>query len=293
MRPLLTACLFAIFPVFPVQAQRAPLQSAVTGKLGAAGIRESSGVAVSRSHPDLLWTHNDSGDDPLLYAVNWSGQLVATYHVDGARAVDWEDIALGPCPDPDLGLACLFIADIGDNGERRDDAVIYVVPEPDPGSLSSSTGHVAAARALHIEYDGGPRDAEALAILPDGRVMLFSKGRSGPILRYSIEPRAFASESLVLTAPDTIAIDPQPLVGKWVTAAAISPSGDRAVLSTHAELYFFNRTATGWQREGEGCWLGLPLRQWEAVDWIDERTVVVTSEKAWGREGVIRTLRCF
>ena len=293
MRSLLTAWILTILAVCSVQAQRVPVQSTVTGSLGDAGIHESSGVAVSRHHPDLLWTHNDSGADPLLYAIDWSGRLVATYRVVGARAVDWEDLALGPCPDPDLGRACLFIADTGDNSERRDDAVIYVVPEPDPGSLSSSTGYVVAARALHVEYDDGPRDAEALAVLPDGRVMLFSKGRSGPILRYSIEPRAFASESLVLTAPDTIAIDPQPLVGRWVTGAAISPSGDRAVLGTHTELYFFDRTSTKWQREGEGCWLGVPLRQWEAVDWIDERNVVVTSERAWGREGVVRTLRCF
>ncbi len=293
MRPLVAACILAFLSVHPVQAQRVPVESTVTGALGDAGIRESSGVAVSRHHPDLLWTHNDSGDNPLLYAVDWSGHLVATYRVDGAHAVDWEDIALGPCPNPGLGVACLFIADTGDNDERRDDVVIYVVPEPDPGSLSGSTGHVAVARALHVEYEDGPRDAEALAILPDGQLLLFSKGRSGFILRYSIEPRAFASDSLVLTAPDTVAIDPQPLVGRWVTAAAISPSGDRAVLGTLTELYFFDRTATGWQREGEGCWLGLPLRQWEAVDWIDERTVVVTSEKAWGREGVIRTLRCF
>src|SRR2546425_6370951 len=30
---------------------------------------ESSGVAVSRAYPGVLWTHNDSGDRPYLYTT--------------------------------------------------------------------------------------------------------------------------------------------------------------------------------------------------------------------------------
>ena len=31
---------------------------------------ESSGVAVSRAYPDVLWSHNDSGDGPYVYATD-------------------------------------------------------------------------------------------------------------------------------------------------------------------------------------------------------------------------------
>jgi len=31
---------------------------------------ESSGVAVSHTYPGVLWTHNDSGDGPYLYATD-------------------------------------------------------------------------------------------------------------------------------------------------------------------------------------------------------------------------------
>src|SRR5467141_1797430 len=34
---------------------------------------ESSGVAVSRAYPGVLWTHNDSGDGPYLYATDVRG----------------------------------------------------------------------------------------------------------------------------------------------------------------------------------------------------------------------------
>src|SRR5437588_13008164 len=59
---------------------------------------ESSGVAVSRAHPGVLWTHNDSGDGPFLYATDLQGRDRGSLLVPGAHAVEWEDIALGPCP---------------------------------------------------------------------------------------------------------------------------------------------------------------------------------------------------
>ena len=61
-------------------------------------LRESSGLAVSRRQPGVLWSHNDSGDGPNLYAIDLSGRLLATIPVANAAARDWEDIASGPCP---------------------------------------------------------------------------------------------------------------------------------------------------------------------------------------------------
>ena len=59
---------------------------------------ESSGVAASRAYPGVLWTHNDSGDGPYLYATTLDGRDLGWLLVPGAEAIDWEDIALGPCP---------------------------------------------------------------------------------------------------------------------------------------------------------------------------------------------------
>jgi len=36
-------------------------------------VRESSGVAASRAHAGVLWTHNDSGDDAYVYATDLAG----------------------------------------------------------------------------------------------------------------------------------------------------------------------------------------------------------------------------
>ena len=276
-----------------VSAQRrVPVERTALGELTEAGIAESSGIAVSRRYAGVLWTHNDSGDDPVLYALSLTGHLLARYRVVGARAVDWEDISLGPCPDPGMGPSCLFIADTGDNQERRTRVIIYVVPQPDPTTDGAALRETQPAHALRVRYHDGPRDAEAIAVRPDGVVMIITKGRSGPVLRYEISPSELLGDSLVLVPVDTMPIDPQPLRGRWVTGAAVSPSGERAVIGTHTELYFFERSASGWRLDGAGCWLGFPLRQYEAVDFLDEEFVVVTSEKTPGADGVIHKLRC-
>jgi hypothetical protein len=49
---------------------------------------EVSGVVASRTHPDVLWVHNDSGDRARVFAVNRSGVTLRQYPIDGATAVD-------------------------------------------------------------------------------------------------------------------------------------------------------------------------------------------------------------
>jgi len=80
-------------------------------------IHEASGIAASRKNPGVLWVHNDSGDSARLYAVNLEGKLVAVCRIKGARARDWEDIAVGPGPGPRQDY--LYIGDIGDNGAKH------------------------------------------------------------------------------------------------------------------------------------------------------------------------------
>ena len=133
---------------------------ALTGTLQSQRVKESSGVAVSRAHPGVLWTHNDSADGAYVYATDLTGADRGFVRIEGARAVDWEDIALGPCPA--RRGACLYIADTGDNDRTRRSVVIYAVPEPDPPGKGTGPVRSAPAAALRIKYSGGPDDVEAI-----------------------------------------------------------------------------------------------------------------------------------
>lgn len=275
---------------------RKPTEFVQTGRLVPSGIRESSGVAVSRAHPGVLWTHNDSGDGPFVYAVDSTGTLLAKYRVVGARAVDWEDIALGPCLRPGAA-SCLYVGDIGDNDENRSRVILYEFPEPDPtiqpSGPDSTPIPTAPAHALRIRYVDGPHDAEALAVTPDTTVWIITKGRSGPIVRYVIPRDSLVVDSIAVQPHDTLDIVPMKMIGRWVTGAAVSPDGNHAVVRTYTELYFYRRTATeGWQDDGPACWLELREIQGEGVDFVDDSTFVLTSEAALTGDGSISYVRC-
>jgi hypothetical protein len=247
---------------------------------------------VSRQHPGILWTHNDSGDKPRVYAINLAGDLLAVFNVAGARAVDWEDIALAPCPA--RPGACLYIADTGDNSERRKSVSIYVVPEPDPtGRYPTDSLETEPAREIRFRYPDGPHDTEAIYVDPSGEMNLITKGRSGAILRFTVSPRDLARDSSVATLIDTLSITPVRTLGRWVSGAAISPSGRRVVIRTYSELYFFTREpGRKLQADGYPCWLGAAEPQGEAVDFLDETTVVLTSESLPEQEGTLFRVRC-
>lgn len=143
-------------------------------------ITESSGIAASRRRHDLFWTHNDSGDEPLLYAFDRHGRALGTFAVTGATAIDWEDIAAGPGP----AGPSLYIGDIGDNGRRRDDCVVYRVPEPRVSTTrASDIAETAAAERFPFRFPDGRRNAETLMVHPrSGEVYIVTKGEDPPVV---------------------------------------------------------------------------------------------------------------
>lgn len=286
-RPLLlavaSATLFA-----PAAGQGAPPR--LWERLGTLPIDESSGVAVSRRFPGVLWTHNDSGDEPRLYAVRMDGTGIATYEVLGARAVDWEGMALGACPwQP--ARSCLVVGDIGDNAEQRTRVVLYFVEEPDPSDGSAGLRSIGPARALRVRYADRPHDAEGLAIAPDGTVSIVTKGRSGPVIRYTLAPETLLGDSATVLPADTLPLAPSMLSGRLVTGAAISPDGTMAAVRTYVDVRFFRIEDGRWTATGAECAFGLREPQGEAVDFLDESTLVFTSERAGGQPAIHR-IRC-
>ena len=79
-------------------------------------LREASGL-VYRA-PDSLWWHNDSGDDPILYRTDLSGQILEQRRLVGARNADWEDLTVDPA-------GRLYVGDFGNNLGRNTDFLIY------------------------------------------------------------------------------------------------------------------------------------------------------------------------
>lgn len=175
-------------------------------------IKESSGLAASRIHPGVYWTHNDSDDGPYVYAVDSAtGRTVARVTMTGVgKPRDIEAISLGPDGQ-------LYVGDIGDNlGGTWDHVWIYRFPEPK--TLADVT---LKAEQFTVKYADGPRNAEALMVHPvTGRVYIASKDeRAGGLYE--------GPETLSPSGTNTFRrIGDVP----WVTDGAFSPDGGRLTL---------------------------------------------------------------
>ena len=134
-------------------------------------IDETSGIASSAIHAGAFYVHNDSGDTARFFATNANGDDLGAFNVTNANAVDWEDMARGPCAD--AKKSCLYFGDIGDNLQRRSDYVVYRVPEPT--TLGGGTTSV-TAEAFPFQYPDGSHNSEALMVHPStGAVYIVTK----------------------------------------------------------------------------------------------------------------------
>ncbi|MEN8375697.1 MAG: hypothetical protein ABFS34_09635 [Gemmatimonadota bacterium] len=233
--------------------------------------RETSGLARSARSDSILWTHNDSGGEASLAALDLAGRTLGVVGIPGARNRDWEALSAGPCAEG----SCLFIGDIGDNLNERDPVTIYRVTEP-PVDASRS----ARARAWSLTYPGGPRDAEGLAVHPaTGEVWIVSKGRAHAIEVFRVP---LGDESAEVVADPVIALTNRPVTpGRMITGATFSPDGRWLLVRSYTELFFLPVDDAGVPGPPARPTVDLaPLgeRQGEAVEAFADGWVYFTSE---------------
>ncbi|WP_327089099.1 hypothetical protein OIE66_00305 [Nonomuraea sp. NBC_01738] len=222
-------------------------------------ISESSGLAVSPTHPGIYYTHNDSAAAPEFYAVDSSGRTKAAFHVNGAQARDWE--AMAATRDPETGRGVLWFADIGDNLDGAwPDISVYKVMEPS----RMTSGNVSAVR-YRFRYEDGARNAEGIMVHPGtGRLYVVSKEFSGVV--YQAPKRLRTGRINVLRKVGSAPI--------MATDAAYAPDGSSYVVRT----YF---SATLFRPDGEMITkVSMPnLEQAESVTYTpDGKALLVGSE---------------
>ena len=250
-------------------------------------VRESSGLAASRANPGLCWTHNDSGNEAALYAFDGDGTDVTRFPVDGARNVDWEDMAAFTVD----GAHYLAIADTGDRPDvpggpppARSDCTVYVVEEPhlDRGRVDAAA-RAKLATAIAFAYEDGPRDCESMAVDVRGAsIYLMAKTLSfrSEVYRLPlrVDDRKRGRQTARIVARSRVAL---------ATAMDISPDGRRAAVLTYLGIALFERAdGRTWPDTFARAptWVRIPLVPLaEAVAFgHDGRTLLFTCELAAG-----------
>ena len=201
-------------------------------------LEETSGVAISLSQPDIFWTHNDDGS--ILIAIDSDGEIISRIRIK-PPLTDWEDIATSSCAG---GKSCLYFTDMGDNLERRSAGEISIrrLEEPD----LASPGFRATLNQQIPELDGdvfpvrlpdGPRDIEALLVLPGEDIYVTTKGRNGPVAVYRYPP-PLRPDTVTLELVQELSAGAR-VIPRQVTGGSVSPGGDILALRTYESLQFY------------------------------------------------------
>lgn len=156
-------------------------------------INESSGIISLNGN---IWTHNDSGDDPIIYEMSIeSGEILKKVEFQNATARDWEDIA--------QDSHFVYVCDMGNNAGKRQDLAIY---KSSKAELSNESGQ-AEAYKLNITYpdrvDFKPQaykhnfDCEAILALEDS-LYIFSKNHLDKHCRFYTASKTLKNQVLHL-----------------------------------------------------------------------------------------------
>jgi hypothetical protein len=254
-------------------------------------LNEASGL-VYRA-PDSLWWHNDSGDGPVLYRTDLSGQILEQRYLTGARNADWEDLTVDPA-------GRLYAGDFGNNLGRNTEFRIY--------RYDLATATLDSLRFRFPGQDGQGRgrpgnfDTEAFFFHRDS-LHMFTKGW--------LNAKDYRTYHYALPAtPGTYVAelrDSLDLRRRVVTAAAIDPATGTVAFTTYlfrfwakfvplsaASLYTLSDYPTGHYLRGQlrrkrlACILPT---QYEAVDFVGEDFLYAATERTPVRRAGAKRIR--
>ncbi len=225
-------------------------------------LNENSGLVATSSNG--VWTHNDSGDGPILYKIDSNGIQIDSIFLNGVSAIDFEDVAQD-------NLGNFYIGDFGNNNHNRTNLVIYKIPNPD-----SIMGNNVTPEAIYFSYPNQvtfpdtnqDKDCEALFHY-NGNLFLLSKnwGNSGYSTLYQLPDSAGTYSAIIIDSVQT------PLV----TGADIHSSGKLAVLSMDRVVIFDQFSGNNFFNGRKSTFL-FSLTQKEGVTFVDANKLYISQE---------------
>lgn len=204
------------------------------GAVQSADLDEASGLGHSRSNSLYLWSHNDSGGDPVLYLLTEQGADSGRFELAGAQNIDWEDFAIGAGPDD--ALTYLYAADIGDNLAIRESLTIYRVPEPDLNVADiPATSTLNDVEAIEFIYEDGARDAETLMVDPATKDLYIVTKREASVILYTLP---YPQNLVERDTAERIAVLPF----TFATGGDISADGNEVLIKNYQNVYHWAKT---------------------------------------------------
>lgn len=199
------------------------------GKLENSLITEASGMVEGLNNPGLLWTHNDSGNEPALFLLDDYGRNKGSFILHGVDNRDWEDIASGSGPEE--GKNYIYIAEIGDNNAVYDYKYIYRFEEPVAGSMEK----IQNFDTITFQYPDGKRDAECLMLDPLSKDLYVISKREKEVTVYLAAYPQATTEVIILEKLGTLPFNN-------IVAGDISSDGTGILLKTYDKIFYWEHS---------------------------------------------------
>lgn len=250
-------------------------------------VPECSALLASQTQERLFWTISDSDGPARLVPIRPSGLVAMSpgttplfggkkylgVEIAGVRNLDWEALTSD-------GAGNLILGDVGNNLSRRRELVLYVIPEPLPGTPS-----VSPARRLTFAWPDQTEfpdpelshDCEAI-FWYKGKLHLMTKHRRDThsrLWRAEISPSVNRAYLTLVGAYDAHGM---------VTDASISPDGRRLAVLTYRMLWVFDLAAkpdNPLSAPAVARPIDPPVGQWqlEGCAWSDNETLLLGAEQ--------------
>lgn len=236
---------------------------------------ETSGIIAFDK--GFFWTHNDSGNEPAIFKIDTSGNILRKIIVKNAVNIDWEDIT----KDNDSNF---FIGDFGNNNNTRKDLKIYKIQNPE-----NSTNDSVTAEIISFYYSNQTQfppqanqmnfDAEAFIYFQEN-LYIFTKNYTTPFSGYTYLykiPSAIGSHKAELI--DSFKTGDGIKELWWVTSAALSPDFKKLILLSTDKLFVFSDFTDDNFLKGKNLTIDLGfVSQKEAVSFINNVDFYITDE---------------
>mgnify|MGYP000899921196 CR=1 FL=1 len=226
-------------------------------------ISETSGLVLGKNQT-TFWTNNDGGNPAELYEINLEGKVMSTIKMPKLVNIDWEDLAKDT-------KGNLYIADVGNNQNYRQDLAIYKLNPNQPDNYETIQLKYADQRAFPPAADSLNFDCEAV-VWHQYKLHLFSKNRSKSNRYVKLYSVPDFSGSYVATVQDSV------YSKAMVTAADVSPDGKTLALLTYGKVLLFDVTEGLNFRKPTYC-IKLAKGQAEAIAFINNTDFVITNER--------------
>lgn len=237
---------------------------------------ESSGLQYYAN--GLVWTHNDSGNQPVLYQIDTMGRVNQFKRITNAANFDWEDLAKD-----DEGN--LYIGDFGNNKNDRKSFQIYKIGNPEKTKEERIAAEVITyaypdQKSFPPAKNNLNFDVEAM-IAFDNHLYLFTKNRtipySGYVKLYKLPntPGEYTAELI-----DSLHLNNNDSPIDWITGADISPDKKKIVLLSSHKVWLIQDFKGDKFFEGRIETIQLPhITQKEGITFISNNAVYISDEK--------------